>query len=113
MSKRASLEVLEDKAAFLGRHIGPRDGDVSNMLSTLGVASLDELIDEAVPGSIRMASDLALPGPRTESEALAELRAIADKNRAIKSLIGLGYHDTITPPVILRNLLENPGWYTA
>ena len=113
MSKRASLEMLEDKGAFQARHIGLREHDVAAMLAALGLSKLEDLVDQAVPGSIRMASHLDMPGPRTESEALAELREMADQNRVMKSLIGLGYHDTITPPVIQRNLLENPGWYTA
>ena len=113
MSKRASLEMLEDKGAFQARHIGLREHDVAAMLAALGLSKLEDLVDQAVPGSIRMASHLDMPGPRTESEALAELREMADKNRVMKSLIGLGYHDTVTPPVIQRNLLENPGWYTA
>ncbi len=113
MSKRDSLEMLEDKGAFQARHIGPREHDVAAMLAALGVSKLEDLVDQAVPGSIRMASHLDMAGPRTESEALAELREMADRNKVMKSLIGMGYHDTVTPPVIQRNLLENPGWYTA
>ena len=83
------------------------------MLAALGYGSLDELVDAAVPAVIREAAPLALPEPLSETEALARLRELAGRNEVFTSLIGLGYHDTITPPVILRNVLENPAWYTA
>ena len=83
------------------------------MLAALGYASLDELIDAAVPAAIREREPLALGAARSEAEALAALRELAERNEVFTSLIGLGYHDTITPPVILRNVLENPAWYTA
>ncbi|HEV8296325.1 MAG TPA: glycine dehydrogenase (aminomethyl-transferring), partial [Acidimicrobiales bacterium] len=83
------------------------------MLATLGHESLDAFIDKAVPGAIRSRQPLALPGPVSETDALARLREKADRNRVFTSLIGCGYSDTITPPVILRNVLENPAWYTA
>jgi glycine dehydrogenase len=98
---------------FVGRHIGPSDDDLAKMLSTIGVASLDELIDQAVPATIREVEPLALPGPRTETDVLAELRGLAAQNQPSTSLIGMGYYGTITPPVVKRNVLENPAWYTA
>ncbi|MDQ1457285.1 MAG: glycine dehydrogenase [Actinomycetota bacterium] len=98
---------------FADRHIGPRAGEQIAMLTALGYGSLAELVDAAVPAVIREAAPLALPEPLSETEALARLRDIAGRNQVFTSLIGLGYHDTITPPVILRNVLENPAWYTA
>jgi len=99
--------------AFIDRHLGPDDAEVGEMLAAVGLSSLDELVEEAVPPAIRLQRSLALPEPMTEPEALAELRRIADANRVRRPLIGMGYHDTHTPPVVLRNVLENPGWYTA
>ncbi|MCU1431350.1 MAG: glycine dehydrogenase [Actinotalea sp.] len=98
---------------FVDRHIGPRDAEIGRMLRTVGADSLDALVDEAVPASIRMSGALDLPPARTEDQVLADLRAIAGRNRVLTSMIGLGYHGTITPPVIRRNVLENPAWYTA
>ncbi len=98
---------------FVDRHVGPRPDDLARMLAAIGAPSLDALIDEAVPASIRMADDLDLPAARSEAEVLAALREIAGRNRVLTSMIGLGYHGTITPPVIRRNVLENPAWYTA
>jgi glycine dehydrogenase len=98
---------------FAVRHLGPRADDVAAMLEPLGFQSLDALIDAVVPEAIRLRRPLALPPARTEAEALAALRAIAAKNQRFRSYIGMGYHDTITPTVIQRNILENPGWYTA
>ena len=98
---------------FADRHIGPDDRDRATMLKTLGVASLDDLIDAVVPASIRQDAPLALPEAASEVEVLDELRSIASRNVVRSSMIGLGYHDTITPPVVLRNVLENPAWYTA
>jgi glycine dehydrogenase len=97
---------------FEHRHLGPGPEEVPEMLRVIGVSSLDALIDEVVPSAIRREGPLALPPAVTEHEYLAELRQIASTNRVVKSLLGLGYADTITPPVILRNLFENPGWYT-
>ncbi len=102
-----------DPAAFAGRHIGPDSGGLAHMLATLGVASLDALADAAVPAAIRSARPLELPPAATETEALAELRALAAKNTPMVQMIGLGYHGTITPAVIRRNILESPAWYTA
>jgi glycine dehydrogenase len=97
---------------FEHRHLGPGPDDVPEMLRVIGVPSLDALIDDVVPAKIRLDRPLALPAAVTEHEYLRELRGIASRNRVVKSLLGLGYADTITPPVILRNLFENPGWYT-
>ena len=98
---------------FIRRHVGPGDEEISAMLEALDLDSLETLVSRAVPESIRSESSLDLPGPRTEVDVLSELRTMGHKNRIFKSMIGLGYHGTITPPVILRNVLENPGWYTA
>lgn len=83
------------------------------MMKTVGVKSLEDLINKTVPQAIRLAKPLQLDAPLSESEALAKIRVIANKNEVKKSFIGMGYSETITPPVILRNMLENPGWYTA
>jgi len=102
-----------DVNSFARRHIGPSEADVTDMLSELGYESLAALIDAAVPKNIRLDRELKLPEPKSETEALAELRAISRKNKVARSFIGAGYYDCITPPVIQRNILENPGWYTA
>ena len=107
------LAALENAAEFLPRHIGPDAADQAHMLSAIGVASRRALVDSIVPRSIARASSMALPAPTTEAAALAELKAIAGKNRLLRSFIGQGYHGTHTPGVILRNVLENPAWYTA
>ncbi len=104
--------MLEPSDTFERRHLGPSDSDIAAMLDAIGCASLDELVEQTVPKSIRREAPLSLPKAATESQALAELRAIADQNKVMRSCIGMGYYDTITPPVILRNILENPGWYT-
>ncbi len=98
---------------FVRRHIGPRPSDISTMLTTLGHDSLSELIDAAIPREIRLDRPLDLPTALTEYEALRALRAIAAKNQVFRSYIGMGYANCIVPPVIQRNILENPGWYTA
>jgi glycine dehydrogenase len=107
------LTGLEDHAEFVRRHIGPDEIQIRHMLATLGVESLDALIESTLPPSIQSNEPLALPRAASEAATLGRLRAIADLNDLKHSMIGLGYHDTITPPVILRNILENPGWYTA
>jgi len=107
------LEALEQKDRFIHRHIGPSEKDISEMLQTLKMSSLDDLIDKAVPDSIRMSGELDLPSSLTEVETLDEMKIIANRNRIVKSFIGMGYHNTNMPSVIQRNLLENPGWYTA
>ena len=98
---------------FVARHIGPRQSDVDTMLQTLGYNSLDELIDTAVPADIRQDGALDIPAALSETEALAHLRSLADKNVMKTQMIGQGFYDTITPAVIRRNLVENPAWYTA
>ena len=98
---------------FVARHLGPRETDVAAMLRVLGYSSLDALIDAIVPEGIRLRKPLALPPARTEQESLAALRAMAGQNQVFRSYIGLGYHDCHVPGVIQRNVLENPGWYTA
>jgi glycine dehydrogenase len=105
-------DLLQPADRFVKRHIGPRSHDVAHMLRLLGVASLDELMEEAVPNAIRLEGHLNLESPRSESAVLDELRAIAAQNKVFRSFIGMGYSGTITPPVIQRNILENPGWYT-
>ena len=97
---------------FAGRHIGPNEEDTNAMLKTIGVESLDELIAKTVPASIRLKKPLAIPTAQTEFEYLDELKKIAAKNKIFKTYIGQGYYNTITPSVILRNIFENPGWYT-
>jgi hypothetical protein len=99
--------------SFAHRHIGPNKAARAEMLAELDFENLEALIDATVPGNIRLDGVLNLPEARTESEALEELRALAKKNSLARSFIGAGYSDTITPPVIQRNILENPGWYTA
>lgn len=107
------LSALEQRDEFIARHIGPCATEMAAMLAAIGADSLDQLIDQTVPAAIRLPADLPLPAPRREHEALADLKAIAGKNVVAKSCIGMGYYDTLTPKVILRNVLENPGWYTA
>ena len=113
MPARPTLADLIDQQEFARRHIGPDVADTEHMLATLGLGSIDELLDTTVPSAIRMTEALAMPHGVTVTEALAELRGIAEQNVVRTSLIGMGYYGTITPPVILRNVLENPAWYTA
>ena len=108
-----SLHGLEQRDRFIHRHIGPTENEISVMLETLGMSSLEDLIDKVVPDSIRMSGELNMPGSRPENEVLDELRNMVNRNKVAKSMIGMGYHSTILPGVIQRNLLENPGWYTA
>jgi len=107
------LTHLEDHAEFIHRHIGPGEAQIEHMLAVLGIDSLDALIESTLPPSIRTDEALELPLASSEIATLARLRDMAGLNVLKHSMIGLGYHDTITPPVILRNILENPGWYTA
>jgi glycine dehydrogenase len=102
-----------DGTTFISRHLGPRPSDVAAMLEVLGYPTLDALIDAVVPEAIRRRQPLDLPAPISETEALAALRAMADANQVFKSWIGMGYSGCHTPTVIQRNVLENPGWYTA
>ncbi len=116
MSSTASattLSSLEQRDDFLRRHIGPDEAQIASMLTLLGADSLDGLIDDTVPAAIRRQAPMDLPAPQREVDVLARLKSIASNNVVARSYIGMGYHDTITPPVILRNVLENPGWYTA
>ncbi len=107
------LAEFEQRDEFVARHIGPDEDEIQRMLAVIGVDSLTALIDATVPAAIRLNRPLDLPAPMPEQAALAKLRTIAEKNSVKKSYIGLGYYGTHTPPVILRNLFENPGWYTA
>ena len=110
---RDSLRQLEHHDAFLERHIGPNDAEIAHMLRTIGHDSLESLTDAIVPGSIKSAAPLALPEAISEVEAIAKIRAVASRNQVFRSFIGQGYYGTHTPNVILRNILENPAWYTA
>ncbi|MBL8539248.1 MAG: glycine dehydrogenase (aminomethyl-transferring), partial [Betaproteobacteria bacterium] len=112
-AEQRSFEELEGSDDFQRRHIGPDAADQAAMLAALGLDSLDALIDAVVPPAIRAVEPLALGAPRTETEVLAALREIAARNQVFRSYIGMGYADCHTPPVILRNILENPAWYTA
>src|SRR6202030_2617467 len=107
------LENRQSSSEFARRHIGPNEDEAAKMLHAIGFENLEALIDATVPKNIRLDRDLDLPEAKSENEALAELVAISKKNRVAKSFIGAGYSDCITPPVIQRNILENPGWYTA
>jgi len=108
-----SLSELEHHDAFIGRHIGPNDAEIAHMLRTIGHDSLESMTDAIVPASIRSSAPLDLPPAMTEVEALDRIRAIADRNTVLRNFIGQGYYGTHTPNVILRNILENPAWYTA
>ncbi|QDT04831.1 Glycine dehydrogenase (decarboxylating) [Rubripirellula lacrimiformis] len=109
----ADAKTLLDFAdGFIRRHIGPSEGELTDMLGRLGFSTLDELSDSTVPANIRLDQPLDIPAPRGESEFLSGLKQIAAKNRVYRSCIGMGYTGTVTPPVILRNVMENPGWYT-
>jgi glycine dehydrogenase len=99
--------------SFADRHIGPDPSQTSEMLKVIGLSSLEELADQTVPAHIRLKEELALPAPVSESEFLKQFKSLAGKNKVLRSFIGMGYYNCITPGVILRNILENPGWYTA
>jgi glycine dehydrogenase len=107
------MSIDIERELFQDRHIGPSADDRAAMLSTLGYDSLDAFIDAVVPADIRLAGALRIPAARTEQEVLEELRQLAAQNQVFRSYIGMGYYDTVTPTVIQRNVLENPGWYTA
>ena len=113
MSQLPSLSQLRDPNAFLRRHLGPDAAEQQAMLDSLGLGSRIELIEQTVPPGIRLNRELDLPPALDEEAALAKLRGYAEQNQVWTSLIGMGYHGTLTPAVILRNVLENPGWYTA
>src|SRR5688572_20172833 len=97
---------------FAQRHIGPNSPETKQMLKKIGVGSLDELVDKTVPPTIRMEGDLNLPAPLSEAAYLQHIKEISLRNKVSKTYIGQGYYDTHTPSVILRNVFENPGWYT-
>ncbi|EID52907.1 aminomethyl-transferring glycine dehydrogenase [Saccharomonospora xinjiangensis] len=99
--------------AFVSRHVGPGPSDQAKMVAECGFGSVDALVAAAVPSAIRTSDELRLPDPASEEQAIAELRELARRNRPMTQMIGLGYHDTVTPAVIRRNVLENPAWYTA
>ncbi|MGH7298467.1 MAG: aminomethyl-transferring glycine dehydrogenase, partial [Polyangiaceae bacterium] len=103
---------LEHPDRFAARHIGPDEAETADMLRTVGAASLDELIDQTIPAAIRLRRPLDLPAARSEHELLELAHAISQKNEVWRSFLGMGYHDCVTPPVILRNVVENPAWYT-
>ena len=115
--KSNQQQVLDEKSqklsSFVPRHIGPNSDDIQQMLKVLGFSSLDALINQTVPQAIRLKRSLKLPEAESEYAALASLKKVAAKNQVFRSYIGMGYYDSITPPVIGRNILENPGWYTA
>jgi len=113
MSSLTPLGELENACEFESRHIGLTEADQAHMLSVIGEASRRSLIEGIVPASIARRQGMQLPDPLTEAQALQELRTIADRNVLLKSCIGQGYYGTHTPGVILRNILENPAWYTA
>lgn len=107
------MSISFRKEAFVNRHIGPDAKQIENMLSVIGASSIDELIDNTVPEDIRLQSELDLPEALSEDQFIKEFKKLAGKNKIFTSFIGQGYYDTITPTVIQRNVLENPGWYTA
>ena len=113
MTETRPLDALEMRDDFASRHIGPTRQDVDAMLEVIGVPTLEDLLDRTVPASIRHDEPLALGPALTEREAVETLRAMADRNRPLVSMIGMGYYGTVTPPVVLRNVLEDPAWYTA
>jgi len=113
LSSLPSLSQLENATEFQARHIGPWDAEQAQMLNVIGVASRQALVEAIVPASIRRPAPMSLPEPLSEAQALAELKSIAQQNQVLRSFIGQGYFNTLTPGVILRNILENPAWYTA
>jgi glycine dehydrogenase len=112
LQKSGSAKMLENTDSFVRRHIGARPEDGRFMLKTLNLSGMEDLVDKTVPSSIRLPRPLQICDALDEYSVLNQLRALASKNKIFRSFIGMGYHDCITPPVILRNILENPGWYT-
>ncbi len=112
-NNRLSLSELQPGANFIPRHIGPREHEIDAMLKYVGASSLEGLVDRVVPASIRVQTPLDLPLPVSERNVLSDLRKTSARNKVLTSMIGMGYYGSITPKVILRNVLENPGWYTA
>ncbi|MCB0299650.1 MAG: glycine dehydrogenase (aminomethyl-transferring), partial [Calditrichaeota bacterium] len=107
------LDKLNNTNSFAGRHLGPNAAETKEMLAVIGSKSLDSLMSETIPDGIRINTSLDIPEGVSEAQYLKELRQSAAKNQVFKSYIGLGYYDCIVPGVILRNILENPSWYTA
>jgi len=110
---RPALPELEMRGDFIRRHIGPGESQIAEMLETLGLSSLDELTERALPAAIVSGEPLALPEPMSERQTVTSLRRMRERNRVFVSMIGMGYYGTVLPGVIKRNVLENPGWYTA
>ena len=110
--KVTPFDMASQYSSFVGRHIGPQESDIAAMLKFLGLSSLDQLVDQTLPQSIRTSRKLNLGPGCDEAQALEDLRSIAGKNQIFRNYIGMGYSDCFTPSVILRNILENPGWYT-
>ena len=108
----ATPEFLNPTDTFIHRHLGPTEADVREMLALLGLQSLQTLADVIVPRDIQLGRPLDIPLHEGEQEVLQELRGLAEENRIYRSYLGMGYYDCITPGVIQRNILENPGWYT-
>jgi len=108
-----ALQDLLQTNDFTARHLGPSEAEQAEMLAEFGLKSLDELTDTTLPAAIRFEGDLNAGDGVTEAQALADLKALAQQNKVFRSYIGTGYYGTHVPPVILRNMLENPGWYTA
>src|SRR5688500_9111059 len=105
--------ALAPAESFVPRHIGPSASDIEKMVRVVGYDTLDDLIDATIPANIRHDRALAIPGGKAEHEVLADFRAMAARNKVFRSFIGMGYSDCVTPPVIQRNVIENPAWYTA
>ncbi len=105
--------VFNTSHEFIPRHIGPGDHDQQAMLAAVGAPSIASLMQEVVPANIHMTRELNLPAPRAEADVLAEMKKIAGQNQVFRNYIGQGYYGTHTPNVVLRNILENPAWYTA
>lgn len=113
MTDKTSLQELQQSDDFIRRHLGPRENEIQEMLSELGLSSLDDLVEKAVPHKIQVKEPIGVEASRSERETLDYLQSLADENIVAKSYIGMGYYDTVTPAVIQRNVLENPAWYTA
>lgn len=111
--QRPSWADLENRSEFVSRHIGPNSDETASMLAALELKSVDELIQQTVPARILNPKGLDLGEPMTENTMLDQARSYANQNQVFKSFIGMGYHGTHTPTVVLRNVMENPGWYTA
>ena len=113
MSNNNLLTQLSDQHDFIGRHNGPNQSQKEHMLAAIGADSIEQLITQTVPKNIRLPEPMPLAQPQSEVDMLASLKEIASLNKVNRSYIGQGYYDTHVPKVIVRNVLENPGWYTA